>query len=118
MRFSIEHKRNSHDVISVGYVNLVFSWLGIETCFHPPSHDFPQQQRKEPNGKGEWATRRPGRDRFVLPSRLTVLQRFQCWTIDLTSYGQLVKGLKPANRFRRLWADYAIDRTVIVAELR
>ena len=39
------------------------------------------------------------------PSRLTVLQRFQCWTIDLTSYGQLVEGLKPANRFRRLWAD-------------
>jgi len=50
--------------------------------------------------------------------RLTDPKRFQCWAVDLTGNGQRVDGLKPANRFCRLWADLAIDRTVIVTELR
>src|SRR5260221_7627483 len=49
--------------------------------------------------------------------RLTDPKRFQCWGVDLTGSGQRVDRLKPANRFCRLWADYAIDRTLIVTEL-
>src|SRR5258706_7883698 len=49
--------------------------------------------------------------------RLTDPKRFQCWAVDLTGNGQRVDRLKPANRFCRLWADSAIDRTLIVAEL-
>jgi hypothetical protein len=63
---------------------------------------------------------RTGRNRFVVPARdrLTDPQRFQCWTIDLTGNGQIVVGLKPANRFCCLWTDQAIDWPVIVTELR
>src|SRR5260221_10866094 len=50
--------------------------------------------------------------------RLTDPKRFQCWAVDLTGNGQRVDRLKPANRFCRLWADSAIDRTLIVAESR
>ena len=49
--------------------------------------------------------------------RLADPKRFQCWAGDLTGSGQRVDGLKPANRSCRLWADYAIDRTLIVTEL-
>jgi hypothetical protein len=60
----------------------------------------------------------PCAGRFVLISRLTDPKRFQCRTIDLTTNGQIVVGLKQANRFCRLRADLAIDWTVIVTELR
>jgi hypothetical protein len=55
---------------------------------------------------------------FLRGGRLTDPQRFQCWTIDLTGNGQIVVGLKPANRFCCLRADQAIDWPVIVTELR
>jgi hypothetical protein len=44
-------------------------------------------------------------------------QRFQGPIVDLSGYGQLVDRLEPANRTLRFWAERAIDRTVIIAEL-
>jgi hypothetical protein len=62
----------------------------------------------------------PSKDpaRFVLLSSLTDLQRLQCPIVDPVSDGQLFDGLEPANRSFGLWADQAIDRTVIITEFR
>ena len=48
---------------------------------------------------------------------LTDPQLLQCRAVDLPGDGQLVDGLKPANRLLRLWADYTIDGAVVVTEL-